>query len=152
MPCKNVDSNIVRFQKRVLQSGPNECWQWTGSIEVQGYAILWTAEQRHVKALRWYLEYLNGPIAEGCEVDHLCRNRSCVNPNHAQVVTKRENILRGIGPTAVNAQKTHCKRNHPLLGENLYIYKDGRRECRTCSKEYKSNWSKNNAKHRHDAN
>lgn len=72
-----------------------------------------------------------GTIPEGMVLDHLCRNRACINPDHLEVVTQRENIMRGVGVAAKNAQKTHCKRGHEFTGNNLYRYK-GKRMCRQC--------------------
>jgi hypothetical protein len=65
-------------------------------------------------------------------IDHVCRTRACANVRHLDVVTSRENTLRGDTLPARNAAKTHCKRGHALSGANLYRYSDGRRSCRTC--------------------
>ena len=74
-----------------------------------------------------------GPIPKGLTVDHTCRNRRCVNPNHMEIVTQKENNARGNSPSAINARKTHCKRGHPFSGDNLYV-DPGRqsRHCRAC--------------------
>lgn len=72
-----------------------------------------------------YQEF-NGPILPGLVIDHLCRNKKCVNPKHLEAITSGENVLRGVGPTAMNARKTHCMRGHKLLG------KVGSRSCQTC--------------------
>lgn len=84
-------------------------------------------------------EMLVGPIPEGKQLDHLCRQRTCWNPAHLEVVTGRENTLRGVGRTAVNAAKTHCSRGHELAGDNLYVH-DGQRKCRACKKETIKAW------------
>jgi hypothetical protein len=76
-------------------------------------------------------ELFVGPIPEGLVIDHLCRNRGCINPTHMEPVTNAENVLRGEGPTAVNARKTHCKRGHPFDDVNTYVYAKGR-ACRMC--------------------
>ena len=65
------------------------------------------------------------------QLDHLCRNRKCVNPEHLEQVTHLENQIRGIGFIAKNIRKTHCDRGHPLNGNNLRMYKT-RRVCREC--------------------
>lgn len=79
-------------------------------------------------------ELHKGPIPEGLVIDHLCRNRGCVNPDHLEAVTQRENILRGEGLAAANARKTHCPKGHPYSGENLYVVpSSGRRQCRICA-------------------
>ena len=75
-----------------------------------------------------------GPIPEGLVIDHLCRNGLCVNPEHLEAVTRKENILRGEGACAQNARKTHCKRGHELIPENLIERSDGRRDCLLCDR------------------
>ncbi|MEU6204615.1 HNH endonuclease signature motif containing protein [Micromonospora musae] len=78
-----------------------------------------------------------GEVAEGLELDHLCRQRRCVNPNHLEPVTGRENVLRGVGLTAKNATKTHCPRGHELAPGNLVPsqLKRGYRSCLRCSRD-----------------
>ena len=75
-------------------------------------------------------------------IDHLCRNTSCVKPDHLDMVTPRENVLRGIGPTAVNAQKTHCIYGHELSGDNLINRSDGGRACRVCRRKIAREWAR----------
>ena len=77
-------------------------------------------------------ELIRGPIPEGLQIDHLCRVRACVNPNHMELVTQSENIRRGMAPSAINARKTHCYKGHPFSEENTYVSPKGERYCRTC--------------------
>jgi len=81
-------------------------------------------------------ELIRGPIPSDMTIDHLCRNRGCVNPVHLEVVTATENIMRGFSPSAVNARKTKCIHGHSFSGDNLYTYtrSDGRtaRRCKSC--------------------
>ena len=81
-------------------------------------------------------------------LDHLCRNTICVNPDHLEIVTPRENVLRGFGPTAIKARQTHCKKVlHPLSGDNLYL-KNGKngveRHCRECERVRSLKWKADN--------
>jgi len=108
---------------------PTPCWVWDGKPGAGGYGVIVIAGVRWY-AHRWlYTERIGDP---GGQLDHLCRVRLCVNPDHLESVTQRENVLRGVGPTAANAAKTHCLRGHPLSGPNLIVRPDGGRTCKTC--------------------
>jgi hypothetical protein len=113
------------------------CWEWRGSKHPNGYGRIKTVivGQPTVNHLVHRLAYesLRGPIPSGLVLDHLCRNRGCVNPAHMEPVSNRENILRS--PTcfsAVNARKTHCPKGHPLSGDNLAPEHLPGRVCKTC--------------------
>lgn len=90
----------------------------------------------HTIAHRLAYAVLRGPVRGEQDVDHLCRNRRCVNPSHLEPVSRRDNILRGVSPAAHNGAKTHCIRGHPLSGTNLTEVRrqNGRtdRRCKTC--------------------
>jgi hypothetical protein len=109
------------------------CVNWPGRISRFGYGIIETGRGTQRRAHVIVHERLIGPKPEGMVIDHLCRNRACVNPLHMEIVTHRENTLRGEGITAVNARKTVCKRGHPLSGENVRMTSKGR-HCIACNK------------------
>lgn len=110
----------------------NFCWEWTGGKR-KGYG-LFGLDGKSKSAHRYSYELFKGDIEKGMTIDHLCRNRACVNPNHLESVTNKENVLRGFGLTAINARKTHCLRGHILSGENLYVHKNNYRACKQCMK------------------
>lgn len=90
-------------------------------------------------AHRAVYEHLRGPIPVGLELDHLCRNTRCVNPAHLEPVTHRENALRGVGVSAINAAKTHCKYGHDLTNPDNYWLKAygnavATRICKACKR------------------
>lgn len=112
---------------------PTGCWQWRQYLNPDGYGQAWVNGVRGL-VHRFVYQHLRGEIPDGMVIDHLCRNRACVNPDHMEVVTQRTNVIRGNGSAGIKARQTHCKNGHPLNGENLYYYK-GRR-CRTCHRNH----------------
>jgi len=121
------------FWVKVDRWDPDHCWEWTGAKIPGGYASLAVPGTSQVGAHRVAYELCIGPIPGGLHLDHLCRNRGCVNPKHLEPVTSRENILRGQSPGALNARKTHCKQGHEFTAENTYVIQGGRR-CRACNR------------------
>jgi hypothetical protein len=127
----------TRFWSKVKRGTSTQCWAWQGGKN-RGYGSFFAGsgcEPRVVPAHRWSYEQAVGPIPTGLTLDHLCRNRACVNPAHLQPVSNRDNVLRGIGLSAQNARKTKCPKGHPLSGKNLYVDPSGRRQCRACRLE-----------------
>src|SRR5690349_8586564 len=113
------------LERLVERTQPNgDCIVWTGARWVNkkranqvGYGMLSVdGVNRYVHRL--VFEFAVGPIPQGFTIDHLCRNTLCVHPFHLEAVSNKENVLRGVGHTAINATKTHCKRGHPFDEEN----------------------------------
>jgi hypothetical protein len=114
------------------------CWLWRGTIDRHGYGTIRQSRcdgGRQLRAHRAVYELVVGPAPDGLDLDHLCRNRRCVRPDHLEPVTRRTNLLRGDTVTARNAAKTHCKNGHPFNEQHTYRRKDGSRFCRTCLKD-----------------
>lgn len=127
---------MVKNFWRHVKVAKNGCLLWTGSKIEGGYGKLHrlvNGESRMFLAHRYHWEQENGPIPEGMQLDHQCRTRACVNLFHLEVVTPRENTLRGTGPTAQNAQKETCVQGHPFTKRNTY-WEGTKRKCRTCMK------------------
>lgn len=136
-----------RFWAKVDRRAAEECWPWLGMTR-RGYGRFYVAKGALRSAHRISYELLVGPIPEGLELDHLCRNHSCVNPAHLEPVTHRENVLRGEGLAAKCAVKTHCSKGHPYDEANTYIEPKGKkRHCRVCVAAATRRWSKMHRDH-----
>jgi hypothetical protein len=120
---------VDRFWSRVDRT--DTCWIWRGGRKPKGYGNFWVDSQHSVAAHRFAYELLVGPIPPGLHLDHLCRVPWCVNPEHLEPVTVRENLLRGLTIPAANAGKTHCPQGHPYDDANTYRW-GGSRHCRAC--------------------
>jgi hypothetical protein len=114
-----------------MQPLRNNCWLFAGSTNQKDYGSIWnSAIGKLQKAHRFMYEALIGEIPEGLVLDHLCGITRCINPDHLEPVTNRENLLRGQGIAASNLRKTHCKHGHPLEN-NVYVFRTSR-ICKTC--------------------
>lgn len=123
----------ARFWARVHpQPTPKGCWLWLGQ-RGDGYGLMPDSGRRRVAHL-WLYERVHGPVTGGQQLDHLCRNRACVNPGHLEQVPPVVNYRRGESPWAKNGRKTHCPRGHEYTAENIYRER-GSRRCLTCKRE-----------------
>lgn len=135
----------------VTESG---CWIWEDSINGDGYGE-YRIKGKAFKAHRFsYMEY-KGPISNGMVIDHLCRVRCCVNPDHLEAVANRINVMRGVGTSAINASKTHCVRGHEFTKENTLWGTHHRsglptRRCRECNKAHCATYDKRRRENPHE--
>lgn len=125
---------IERFLSKISISDSG-CWEWTACL-VGRYGYFWNKKLGY--SHRFIYEYYHGDISSVLELDHLCRNRKCVNPLHLEQVTHKTNMGRGM-----RAQSTHCKRGHEFTPENTYPKPTGR-ECRTCKRIKSAGYHKHN--------
>lgn len=147
--CKRTNQTwraiAERFMKYVDKRGPDECWPWTGYIEKSGRAEGYAKFQVSTHWSEWahrvsYMLFVRRRIPHGCVIDHVkergCHSRACVNPNHLEAITQQQNTLRGNGPSAMNAKKTHCPAGHPYDDANTFFGREKHdRKCRICQND-----------------
>jgi hypothetical protein len=144
---------LDRFNMKWTPEPNTGCSIWLGTDTKNGYGLFWV-NNKFVYAHRYAYEQAKGTIPKNMCIDHLCRNRACVNPDHLEVVTFRENILRGISPAANHARQTHCLNGHELTGNNTKstvkpAIRGGEtltRECIICSRARRLKWVKKQTK------
>jgi len=125
------DRVVERFWSKIEKG--DSCWIWTGAHTKRGYGRLFNGI-KYVSAHRFSFQLLSGPIPDGLELDHLCRNHACVNPDHLEPVSHRENVRRGVAGDKHRAL-TRCSRGHEFTDSNTLITTKGWRRCRVCARE-----------------
>lgn len=123
---------LEKFLNRLYLNGDCICLPIN---TLTGYSTLFLSTKGNYLSHRFIYQFYIGSIPEGFVIDHICRNRSCVNPMHLRAVTQRVNILSGNGATAKHAIKTHCNNGHEFNNQNTYRIKCGR-QCRLCRDAY----------------
>lgn len=127
--CKMMRRLLAKF------TVGEDCWIWHAATNGGGYGAVKIAGKME-PAHRVVYEILVGPIPDGLHLDHLCRRRRCVRPDHLEPVTNGENLRRGNGWSGINARKTECAQGHPYNEENTRIRSRGSgRDCRACGRE-----------------
>ncbi len=129
MKANPLDRFVVKI--KTLRNG---CWQWTGAINKYGYGSFRGYNSKDTKSHIFSYEHFKGKIKVGFQLDHLCRNRACCNPNHLQQVTAKENQMRAI---PFRKTKTNCPNGHSLTEDNILFNKNSKsgkryRICKKC--------------------
>ncbi len=122
---------MIRLWNSVIED-ENGCWVWQGHKNHHGYGTFSYKNENRLAYNISYIIFRKKPITPGKVLHHNCRNRACINPYHLVEVTKKFNALEGIGPTAINARKTHCIRGHSLAEDKIYRKKGNGRVCKIC--------------------
>ena len=134
-----TDHRFYNYANPRINRDSSGCWEWTGPLNHAGYG---RAAGRLAHRVIYEIE--RGPVPDGLELDHLCRNRKCVNPAHLEAVTHRENARR-------RPARTHCPRGHELTPENTYVRSTGWRSCKTCIKaQVREHWHRRGADRRRE--
>lgn len=124
-----MDASFIKkvFDEIDIPRGDHEeCWNWTGYLDKDGYGRFLSSFAQKTSAHRLVYKIVVGEISSGLTLDHLCRNRRCVNPSHLEPVSFEENLRRAV------ASRSHCANGHPWNADNTYFYAT-RRACRRCA-------------------
>jgi hypothetical protein len=128
---------LVRFFERIFFCG--ECWEWNGALNEDGYgrfSLCMGGEESRWQAHRASYHIFKGAIGPDMTIDHVCKNRKCVNPFHLRQLTILENVVISYGSTWIKRRmQTHCLRGHPFDEANTYLRSNGKRNCRACARE-----------------
>ena len=127
-------SRAIDLESKYIPEPNTGCWLWLTTLDRDGYGKI-NYRKRTLRAHRFIYERLRGPIPSNLELDHMCRVRCCVNPDHLEPVAGRENLRRGNSPSSAAARQTHCIHGHEFNFENTRIgnnYKGSFRQCRAC--------------------
>lgn len=135
-----MENNLpLRFKNKIIKNG--SCLEWTGYVNPRGYGqVSYKGKNHKIHRVVWQI--LRGPLDDK-HIDHLCRNRRCVNVDHMEPVTKKENTLRGISFSAINAKKETCKNGHAF--NRTYKYKGSKKSfnqriCDICRRTYRARY------------
>jgi hypothetical protein len=133
---KLTEEQRQRFWSRVeVPNQPSCCWEWTGALTDRGYAEV-SLDGLVFKSHRVAYSDLIESVPTDKMIDHLCRNRKCVNPDHLQIASDKMNVRTGFSPSGVHARKTHCPQGHPYDNVNTYWWNGTNRQCKTCKREH----------------
>jgi len=127
-------NRMAAFEANVMPEPNSGCWLWLGYVMKNGYGQT-SRDGRHVLAHRWSWQSVHGSIPDGLVIDHLCRNRLCVNPDHLEAVSQATNVRRGMGYSATVARTDTCREGH---SSDFIRLKNGKRACRPCHRLWRA--------------
>lgn len=133
---------VLQRLKRKILVDENGCWVWQANKDQKGYGLAFDGTTMRRAHIVFYL-LIKGEYEPGLELDHTCRNRACVNPDHLDPVTHQENIRRG-QTGIVNRSKTHCSKGHEFTPENTYKTALNQRQCKQCKRDIRTFYGKKN--------
>lgn len=128
---RRPEAVATQLMRRVTRDAASGCWLFTGYLNNDGYGHI-AVEGRFFGAHRLSYELARGPIPDGLHLDHLCKTRNCVNPDHLEPVTAHENWRRGASPTLANSLKVECVNGHEFDVANTYVDTSRGRDVRVC--------------------
>ena len=129
-----AQATLARFTDNYIVNDETGCWEWQGRLDRWGYGhFSFKGSNLAHRFSYWVFKH---PIPDGLTIDHLCRVKHCVNPDHMEAVTTRENTLRSDGPSARFARRTHCQNGHEFTPENTRYETPTHRKCRACQRRY----------------
>lgn len=136
----NRDEIIPFLMSKITVDEKYGCWNWMGGVNSCGYSQFYFKGENE-RGHRLSYEIFKGKIPDGLCLDHLCRNKRCVNPDHLEPVTRKENATRGISGR-IESLRTECPKNHKYDDKNTYVTPTGKRDCRECRKQATERYKK----------
>lgn len=148
-PTKPINRSLITEQiETSLYESYRECpitacWNWVGTVSTQNYGVMRLADGKMYRSHRVAYYLRNGSIQDDMVIDHKCKNTRCVNPDHLEQVTLKENTWRGLAPSSLAGRRESCSKGHKYTEQNTSYDRDGARVCRTCQRAIQNKYRSN---------